>query len=377
MQGSTNYPTTSSAFQKVNNTAKNTTDPAPGYNAIVSKINPKGTALLYSTYIGGKGGYDTAHNLTYYDIGNAIRLDAAGNIYIAGTTGSANFPITKGAFQTVNPEVKEGGFQAGFITKFNPTLSTPIYSTYLGGTDGSSDTINALALDGAGNAYVTGTTTSESFPITSGAFQDTNPGAENLATAPFLTKLNPTGATLVYSTYFGGANGDAANGIAVDSSSHAYLCGYTYSTNFPVSSSTFQKTNNSTSYTGWVAKLATPVTSGTTVSTTTLTEDPETQGAGSPVTFTATVAPGSGSGAEPTGSVTFSIDGAEPASLTLSAGEARYTTSSLPVGPHSIVATYLGNTTYAPSTATATELITTPLTTTPHLQPRCGHLHHG
>jgi hypothetical protein len=362
--GSPDYPTINSPFQKANNTAKDTTNPAPGYNAIVSKLNPEGSELLYSTYLGGSGSYDTAHKISYYDYGNAIRLDASGNIYVAGSTGSANFP-TKGAYQASNPEVAKGGYQAGFVTKFNPTLSALVYSTYLGGTDGGADVINGLALDGADNAYVTGSTSSDAFPVTAGAYQDTNPGQDNLATTAFLTKLNSSGSNLVFSTYFGGANGDYANGIAVDASSNAYLCGYTDSTNFPFSSTAFQKTNNATSFTGWVAKLSTPPNGGNTVSTLTLTENPETQGAGSPVTFTATVASGSGTGAVPTGTVTFYVDGVKAAALSLTGGFASYTTSSLPVGSHDIVATYGGNSTYAPSTATGTEVIVTPLTPTP------------
>ncbi len=366
--GSTNYPTTSSAFQKVNGTAKNTTQPAPGTNAIVSKINAKGSELLYSTYIGGSGSYDSAHNLSYFDQASAIRLDSAGNIYIAGTTGSSNFPTTKGSFQTTNPEVAEGGYQAGFVTKFNPTLSALTYSTYLGGTDGSADAITGLALDSAGNAYVTGSTSSEAFPITAGAYQTSNPGADNLATTVFYTKLNTTGtAPLLYSTYFGGANGDSANGIAVDAAGDAYLAGYSYSTNFPVTKGAFQTSNNSTSFTGWVAKLtgSNPIPT----STTTLVADPQTQGLGSPVTFTATVKGGS---ATPTGTVAFSIDGKLADTLTLSGGQASYTTATLTAGTHTITAAYSGSSTLQASSASVTEDITPPCTETPIITPAAG-----
>ncbi len=366
---STNYPVSSNAFQTTNGTAKNTTSPAPGYNAIVSVVNPAGSELLYSTYLGGSGGYDSAHSLTYYDYGKAIRRDSAGNIYVAGFTGSANFPATAGAFQTANPEVKAGGFQAGFVTKFNPTLSARIYSTYLGGTDGNADQINGLALDSLDNAYVTGWTSSDQFPVTAGAYQSKNPGAENLAKTAFLTKLNPAGSEPLFSTYFGGANGDVANGIAVDASGDAYLTGYTYSTNFPTSttSTPFQKTNNSLSYTGWVAKLM----PGTLLLTTTgLTVEPATQDLGSPVTFTATV---NGSPAIPTGTVTFTIDGTVADTLTLSNGAASYTTASLGVGTHSVYATYNGSTTFYGSTSpTETVTIVPPLTAVPTFTPAAG-----
>jgi hypothetical protein len=368
---STNYPMskTTPGFQTSNATAKNTKNPATGSNAIVSVINPTGSELLYSTYLGGSGGYDAAHNLSYFDSASAIRLDSAGNIYVAGITGSANFPTTTGAFQAANPEVKAGGFQAGFVTKFNPTLSARIYSTYLGGTDGNADQINGLALDSLDNAYVTGWTSSDQFPVTAGAYQSKNPGAENLAKTAFLTKLNPAGSEPLFSTYFGGANGDVANGIAVDASGDAYLTGYTYSTNFPTSttSTPFQKTNNSLSYTGWVAKLM----PGTLLLTTTgLTVEPATQDLGSPVTFTATV---NGSPATPTGTVTFTIDGTVADTLTLSNGAASYTTASLGVGTHAVYATYNGSTTFYGSTSpTGAVTIVPPLTAVPTFTPAAG-----
>jgi hypothetical protein len=364
--GSSNYPTTSDAYQKVNNTAKNTTDPAPGDNVIVSKVNPKGSALLYSTYIGGSGSYDAAHSLSYYDSGRGIRLDAAGNIYIAGTTGSSNFPTTKGAFQTKNPEVANGGYQAGFVTKFNPTLSALVYSTYLGGTDGSADSINGLALDSDGNAYVTGATSSESFPVTAGAYQSANPGADALAASPFLTKFNATGTAQLYSTYFGGDNGDQANGIAVDAYGNAYLCGFTDSTDFPVTTGVFQKTNNATSFTGWIAKFA-EFSGELTPTTTTLKGAPTPQSLGVPVTFTATVSPTG------TGTVVFTVDGASTATTTVTGGEASFTISSLTVGTHTIVASYSGSATLAPSSsASFVETIVPPVVATPIFTPAAG-----
>jgi hypothetical protein len=183
-----------------------------GYDAFVSKINPAGSALVYSTYLGGSG----------YDSGQGIAVDTSGNAYVTGITVSTNFPVTPGAFQTAC------GGNCAFVTKFNPSGSALVYSTYLGGSVGY-----GIAVDTSGNAYVTGYAFSTNFPVTPGAFQTTCCGA-------FVTKLNPTGTALVYSTYLGGSELDEGYGIAVDSTGNAYVTGNTRSTNFPVTPGAFQ-----------------------------------------------------------------------------------------------------------------------------------------
>ncbi len=211
---SVNFPTTAGAFQP---TLRGFTD------VFVTKLNPTGSALVYSTYLGGSGS----------DFGSGIALDASGNAYVTGSTSSVNFPTTAGAFQTTL-----GGFTDAFVTKLNPTGSALVYSTYLGGSGGD-DVGNGIAVDASGNAYVRGATESANFPTTAGAFQTTfGGGAEDV----FVTKLNPTGSALVYSTYLGGSGQDCGFGIAVDASGNAYVTGFTESANFPTTAGAFQTT---------------------------------------------------------------------------------------------------------------------------------------
>ncbi len=207
---SSNFPT-ASPLQGAN---------AGGSDVFVAKLNAAGSALVYSTYLGGSGD----------DTGRRIALDGSGNAYLVGDTSSLNFP-TAAPFQPLN----QGGPFDAFVVKLNPTGSTLVYSTYLGG--GYNDVGRGLAVDGSGNAYVTGETASLNFP-TANAFQPTNGGGANGYDA-FVTKLNPSGSALVYSTYLGGsqdANGvgdDHGRGIAVDSLGQAYVTGDTDSANFP------------------------------------------------------------------------------------------------------------------------------------------------
>ena len=220
----------------------------------MTKLNPTGTALVYSTYLGG----------TDYDIGDGIAVDTAGNAYVTGTTDSTNFPTTPGAYQTtyggdqrcLRDEAEPDGHRPGLLhlprrhelydigtgiavdtagdayvtgvtgsTDF-PTTPGAFQTTYVAAVAGDSDRLRdeaepdghraallhlprrhdgsggyGIAVDTAGNAYVTGTTDSTDFPTTAGAFQTTFRGANYDV---FVTKLNPTGTALVYSTYLGG-----------------------------------------------------------------------------------------------------------------------------------------------------------------------------
>src|SRR5439155_1727170 len=139
-------------------------------------------ALFYSTFIGGSDS----------DSPSGITVDADGNAYVTGFTSSTDFPTTAGAFQTANAGQMQP--QDVFVTKLDPTGSTLVYSTYLGGRNGS-DGAARIAVDTFGNAYVAGITSSSDFPTTPGALQTTFGGVEDA----FVTKLNPLGSALVYS----------------------------------------------------------------------------------------------------------------------------------------------------------------------------------
>jgi hypothetical protein len=204
---STDFPT-KNPFQSVY---------AGNADAFVSKIDPSGSALLYSTYLGGSG-IDN-------DNGGDIAVDSTGNAYVTGYTSSTDFP-TKNPFQASNAGGSYG--YDVFVTKINPTGSALIYSTYLGGS--GDEAASSIAVDATGDAYVTGYTSSTNFP-TRNALHGVNP---NTYLTAFVSKFNPSGSALVYSTYLGGSVYDTGTGIAVDRAGDAYVTGFTYSTNFPL-----------------------------------------------------------------------------------------------------------------------------------------------
>lgn len=184
------------------------------YNAFVAKLNPTGSQLVYSTYYGGTTG----------EYGSSIAVDPSGNAYVGGVTSSANFPDTAGVIQT-----NFGGSLAdGFVTKFNAAGNQVLYSTFLGGN--GNDGVTSIAIDPAGNAYVTGVTFSTNFP-TATPLQATFLGGVFDA---FVTKLNPTGTAMGYSTYLGGTDEDRGFRVELDAAGNAYVAGMTLSTNFPV-----------------------------------------------------------------------------------------------------------------------------------------------
>jgi len=200
---STNFPTATALQASVGGP----------YDAFVAKLNAAGSALIYSTYLGGTGA----------DWGSGIAVDSAGCAYVTGYTYSTNFP-TASPLQTTM-----GGQHDAFVAKLNATGSALVYSTYLGGT--VADSGSGIAVDSAGCAYVTGITDSTNFP-TASPLQAANGGESDA----FIAKLNATGSALVYSTYLGGSGNDSGSGIAVDSAGNAYVTGYTFSTNFPTAS---------------------------------------------------------------------------------------------------------------------------------------------
>jgi hypothetical protein len=185
-----------------------------GWDAFVTKLAPDGQSLVYSTYLGGS----SAEN------GAAIVVDANGSAYVAGQTQSANFPLAN-AFQS-----QRGGSEDAFVTKLAPAGNALVYSTYLGGTYGGEQGYG-IALDQAGEAHVTGWTTSANFPIVN-PYQNHLRGGWDV----FVTKFSSAGNTLVYSTFLGGSDEeyvDQGRAIAVDSAGTAYVTGFTGSYFFP------------------------------------------------------------------------------------------------------------------------------------------------
>ncbi|MEY2518284.1 MAG: hypothetical protein QOF24_43 [Verrucomicrobiota bacterium] len=233
---STNFPTTPGAFQTTFGGASYYSSTGDGF---VTKLNPTGSALVYSTYLGGNRD----------DYGHSIAVDALGNAYVTGFTESLNFPTTFGAYQTANG----GGIPSrdAFVIKLNPTGDALVYSTYLGGS--GEEYGLSIAVDSAGDAYVTGYTIYADFPTTPGAFQTTR-GSLALFDA-FVTKLNSTGNALIYSTYLAGSGDDYGFSIAVDISGNAYVTGSTSSTNFPTTPGAVQTTYGGNPFDCFVTKL--------------------------------------------------------------------------------------------------------------------------
>ena len=217
---STNFPVTNQPFQsKLAGTT----------NAFVSKIGAPGGALIFSTYLGGSGN----------DEGNGIAVDQSGAVYITGDTSSTNYPVTAGVYQSTYG----GGASDAFVTRLAGSGQSLLYSTYLGGA--GADAGYAVAIDSTGDAYVTGRTTSTTFPVTSDAFQSSNQGTANA----FVTGLNPSGSGLRFSSYLGGNGqatvtsgftnyGDYGTALAVNCAAGLVVAGVTNSTNFPATSGT-------------------------------------------------------------------------------------------------------------------------------------------
>lgn len=221
---STNFPVTPGVPQ--------TTYKGGFYDAFVTKLNSTGTALVYSTLLGGSGN----------DQGRAVALGSGNITCIAGRTDSIDL-VAKNAFQA-----SAGGSGDAMIGCLNAAGTAWNYLTYLGGP--GPDEAFDLAVDSAGYVSVTGTTHSPSFPVTIGAYQTTRRNDYDA----FVTKLSTSGNTLVYSTLLGGSGSDAATTIAVDASSRAWIAGYTTSTDFPQQSSS--QSGYRGSFDGFVSQLS-------------------------------------------------------------------------------------------------------------------------
>jgi hypothetical protein len=233
---STDFPVTPGAFDTTYNAGA-----ADWYHdAFVTKLNSSGTALLYSTYLGGK----------YNDSAYAgIVVDSNKNAYVAGYTSSSNFPTTSGAFRT-----SLSGHGDAFITKLNSTGTALVFSTYLGGSVGGNgdDGAGGIAIDSSGNVYVTGDASSTDFPTTTGAYDRTYTGG---ARDVFIAKLNTSGTGLIYSTYLGSSGYDSVWGLAIDCFGNAYVAGETDHADFPTTAVAFDTTYNGGTRDGFIAKI--------------------------------------------------------------------------------------------------------------------------
>ena len=189
-----------------------------GDTGFVAELNAAGSALTYSTYLGGTTG----------DLVTGIALDSSNNAYVTGVTVSSDFPTTSGVFQ-----ITQNGADDSFVTEVKSDGSAWVYSTLLGGS-GSDDALG-IAVDSAGEAYVAGQTNSTDFPTLNPA-QSSNGGGYDV----FVTKLNSDGTALLFSTYYGSSLDESGTGIALDTFGDAYVTGRTSSSGFPVPGSPFQ-----------------------------------------------------------------------------------------------------------------------------------------
>jgi hypothetical protein len=335
---STDFPTTTGAFQTSN---------ASGGDAFVTKLAVDGRSLAYSTYLGGSGA----------ELARGITVDSSDAAYVAGVTGSTDFPTTTGAFQTTNA----GGNDA-FATKLAVDGRSLAYSTYLGGS--GSDNGSGITVDSSGAAYLTGATSSSTdFPTTTGAFQTSNAGGNDA----FVTKLAVDGRSLAYSTYLGGASEDHANAIAIDSSGAAYLAGGTTSTDYPTTTGAYQTSYAGPSTNAFVTKLVPaggpqPHPTSTSVSCV-----PGSLTVGGSSTCTVTVTDTSASGATtPTGSVSVTSSGSAAGSLDHTscalAGSGPSASCSVvytpaTAGSETVAASYPGNASFGASQGQTTETV--------------------
>ncbi len=216
----------STAYQKTNLEFPNAS------TAYVAKLNATGTALVFSTYLGGTGsspsGSTVSNNSWNGDSASGIVLLSGVNPVICGGTGSDNFPVTSGAYQTTNRAAHNGGAN-GFITELNSAGSAINWSTYLGGSIGDGPT--SIALNGT-NIVVAGGALSADYPVTAGAYQTKLNGSLNA----IVSELNSTGSSLLYSTYLGGNGSDYAYDLAVSASGLVYVVGSTDSGDYPTTS---------------------------------------------------------------------------------------------------------------------------------------------
>jgi hypothetical protein len=220
---SSTFPTTPGAYDTSFN------DPQGFRDIFLTKFNPNGSALIFSTYIGGS-------SPNYNDWARDTAVDASGNVFLTGITNCPDYPTTPGAFNRSKPSMKE----SAFVTKLSADGTNLVYSTFIHGTSNNQDIGNSIIVDTFGNAYVTGYTSSSDFPTTPGAYDTSSNGGD-----VFILKLNPSGAALNYSTFVGGTSYDSGNGIVIDTIGNAYITGETTSDlSFPTTTGAYDKSHD-------------------------------------------------------------------------------------------------------------------------------------
>ena len=312
--------------------------------AFLTKLKADGSALVYSTYLGGMLGSQATD----------IAVDAQGSAYLTGSTLSSDFPVVKAYQKSCAKDAVSGLCSLdAFVTKFAPSGKTLVYSTYLGGS--GRDEATGIALDATGNAHIVGRTESANFPSVAAAQKQLSGQSD-----AFVARLNAAGSALSFSTYHGGSALESGNGIALDLQGSVYVTGETSSPDFPTLHP-FQSSCAGTCANAFVSKMALPPP-GVTASTTTLTNTPSTSTFGQTVTLGATVTGGSGT---PTGTVDFKDGATLLGTQTLDGtGAASMTVSTLSAGSHSLTAVYSGDATYASSTSAVAPQTVNPASTT-------------
>jgi hypothetical protein len=210
----------------------------PALDAFITKIDPSGSNLVFSTFYGGTGsGYFGSGD----DVGLSVALDASNNVYVAGYTASTNFPTANTSRTNLS------GFEDAFVVKLDATGTNVIYSMLVGGA--GRDYGRDLALDANGNPVLVGYTVSTNFPVTPDALQSLFNGVTNSTVAEdaFIVRAQTDVGELLYATYLGGTNSDQATRVAIDAAGAVYVAGLTRSSNFPRTSTNFVsavQTNN-------------------------------------------------------------------------------------------------------------------------------------
>lgn len=245
---SLDFPTTSGAYQPSfagvgGQVGKPICSGLPWFNtgdAFVAKLNANGSALVFSTYLGGSSD----------EVASTIAVDSSGNAYVGGFTLSRDFPATPAAFQSVfkgfDPQNEFWHTGDGFVAKLSSSGAALRYATYLGGT--GDDAVSSIYVSADGSAWVTGCTSSQNFPVTLNALQKNYAGyitlpflVEQLVGDAFVTHLDANGGSLLYSTFLGGSQNDAGASIRVDSAGLVYVVGFSDSSDFSVSADAIQK----------------------------------------------------------------------------------------------------------------------------------------